>query len=234
MELQFKTDKTTRILILYHQLLNGQFVDKATFSLEHGINERTFDRDIEDVRLFLSEIFSTSELLFDKDTCAYYLTGTKPKCLDRMDATVIGKILLSSSALREDEMIGLLHALLSAAAPNDARAVQTYLQQSTDHYISKTEAALLKTLGDLYAAIHNGTDIEVVLEEDTEPVIKKLSPLEIEMIDSAFYLIAAENNSLSSIVCCPVDKIRQFQTLHSTFALTLQEKYRNKETKDHG
>lgn len=52
--------------MLYHQLLNGEHIDKAAFSLEHNITERSFDRDIEDIRLFLSEIFSSNELLFDK------------------------------------------------------------------------------------------------------------------------------------------------------------------------
>ncbi|MDD2426285.1 MAG: hypothetical protein PHU00_09745, partial [Bacteroidales bacterium] len=127
MDYQTKTDKTTRILMLYHRLLNGQYIDKITFSLDHGINERTFDRDIEDVRLFLSDSFSLSELVFDKETCSYYLTGDKPKYLDRMDAVIIGKILLSGNSLRKDEADGLLNALFSAVAPNDARAIREYL-----------------------------------------------------------------------------------------------------------
>lgn len=46
------TDKVTRILMLYQQLLNGNIVKKATFALEHQITERTFERDIDDIRLF--------------------------------------------------------------------------------------------------------------------------------------------------------------------------------------
>jgi predicted DNA-binding transcriptional regulator YafY len=234
MDYQTKTDKTTRVLMLYHRLLNGQYIDKITFSLDHGINERTFDRDIEDVRLFLSDSFSASELVFDKETCSYYLTGDKPKYLDRMDAVIIGKILLSGNALRQDEADGLLHALFSAVAPNDARAIREYLKQSMNCYTSKTDAALLKSLGDLYVVIHSGMDIEIALQEDEATVVKQISPLEIEIVDSVFYLVGAEDRNLSHVIHYRIDKIEQFHTLRSTFARALQEKYIDKETKEHG
>ena len=71
MEHLFKTDKITRILMLYHQLVNGQHINKTLFSWEHGINERSFDRDIEDLRLFLSEIYSAREIQYNKETGTY-------------------------------------------------------------------------------------------------------------------------------------------------------------------
>lgn len=67
-EENYKTDKATRVLMLYHQLLSGQTIDKVTYSLEHGVNERTFDRDIETVRLFLRDIYSGDQLLFDRES----------------------------------------------------------------------------------------------------------------------------------------------------------------------
>lgn len=220
-----KTDKITRVLTLYHQLINGQHIDKSVFSLEHGINERSFDRDIEDIRLFLSEIFSARELVFDKETASYYLTGDKPSFLDRMDATIIAKLLLSSNALRQDEMKGLFETLLSAVTPRDANAVRDYLYQDTIHYETKTESAILKTLEDLYVAIQSGADVEVVLRHDEQLAVKRLSPLEITMADSLFILVGSEDMKLSNIVRYPLDHIVSFKLLHSSFARTLQSQY---------
>ena len=62
----YKCDKITRILILYKQLCDGVEVDKASFCIEHGISERSFDRDIEDIRLFLNEIYSGDDVIYDK------------------------------------------------------------------------------------------------------------------------------------------------------------------------
>ena len=60
------TDKVTRILMLYQQLLQGNIVNKTAFTVENQITERTFERDIDDIRLFLSDSYATTELVYDK------------------------------------------------------------------------------------------------------------------------------------------------------------------------
>lgn len=224
--MKHQTDKTTRILTLYHRLLNGQHIDKPSFSAEHGINERSFDRDIEDIRLFLSEIYSCSEVLFDRNTGSYYLTGDKPKYIDRMDAAIISKILLSSSAFRYDEMDGLLDTILSTVSPHDAQAITKYLNHDKRTYQSKNDSAILKILGDLYATLRNGNDVELMINisgDRAERII--VSPLEIEFSNSNFYLVAAENRNLSTVSKFPVSQIMSFRVLSSVYAGTLADKY---------
>ena len=55
-------DKITRTLLLYSRLINGEKVNKFAFCMETDCIPRTFDRDIEDVRLYLSETFDVREL----------------------------------------------------------------------------------------------------------------------------------------------------------------------------
>lgn len=235
MEYHSKTDKITRVLMLYHRLLNGQHIDKTSFSLEHGINERSFDRDIEDVRLFLNESFSFSELIYDRELETYYLTGDRPRFMDRMDAAIISQLLLSSQSLRKDEAVGLFHALLSVVAPNDAKAIYEYLQQNVNQYQSQTDAALLKTLGDLYVVIHNSTDIMITFRVDDAVETIQIAPLEIEVVDSIFYLVGAEKMDFFRINRYRIDRIEHFQPLSSFHARTLKEKYyTNKERTEYG
>ena len=47
-------DKITRMLSLYSKLINGEGVNKTIFCFENDCSPRTFDRDIEDVRIYLS------------------------------------------------------------------------------------------------------------------------------------------------------------------------------------
>ena len=47
-------DKITRLLLLYSKLTKGEKINKTIFCLENDCSPRTFDRDIEDVRLHLS------------------------------------------------------------------------------------------------------------------------------------------------------------------------------------
>ena len=223
-----KTDKITRILILYHQLLNGQHINKALFSWEHGINERSFDRDIEDIRLFLSELHLLRDVIYDKHSDTYYLTGDTPVYMERMDAAIIARILLDSQVLRNDEMTGLCEALLKTTVPKDAAAIQNYLKYDTAQYQSDIKVPILKLLGDLYAAIDSGTDIELAIhttKSDLPPIV--VSPLEISMKDGRFYLIAAINKNIADISHFLVDEIENFFTLPTTYAEELQYQYHN-------
>ena len=44
-------DKITRILLMYSKISQGGRIYKRSFCMETGIDRRTFDRDIEDIRL---------------------------------------------------------------------------------------------------------------------------------------------------------------------------------------
>lgn len=59
-------DKITRILMLYSKLMQGEIINKTRFCLETECRSRSFDRDIEDIRLYLSESYSASELRYDR------------------------------------------------------------------------------------------------------------------------------------------------------------------------
>lgn len=59
-------DKVSRILRLFHRLIQGQKLNKADFAKSNNISERSVDRDIEDIRYYLSEIHSNAEVLFNK------------------------------------------------------------------------------------------------------------------------------------------------------------------------
>lgn len=48
-----KNDKSDRILRIYTKLMNGAVVGKAEESIYFGVNERSIQRDIDDIRDFL-------------------------------------------------------------------------------------------------------------------------------------------------------------------------------------
>ena len=212
--------------MLYYQLLNGKSVDKIIYCIENGVNERTFERDIEEIRLFLSEIYSENQLLFERESNTYYLSGRRPKYIDRMDATVILKLLLESKAFRQDEMDGLLEIMLSTVSPYDAKAIKKYLSYEIQGYNSTIETAILKILGDLYAVLNAGYDIEVMMKSIDGTAEKRIvSPLEIGYKYNEFSLIAAQEYNIENIVSISLDQIVEFKSLKTTFAQTLKEKY---------
>ena len=49
----YKNGKIERILGIYTKLLSGNIVNKLKEAQEYGVNERTIQRDIEDIRSYM-------------------------------------------------------------------------------------------------------------------------------------------------------------------------------------
>ena len=64
---------------------------------------RTFDRDIEDVRLYLSEDYSTKEVIYDRSNNCYVLSGVTKQDLEISEYRFIERLLIQSELLRKDE-----------------------------------------------------------------------------------------------------------------------------------
>ena len=220
--------------MLYDSLLNGNGIDKKTFSMEHGIDERSFDRDIEDIRMFLSDSFSCDELMFDRESNTYQLTGSRPKYIDRMEAAVISKILLESGLFRKDEMQGLLSTVISSVTPRDAKAVLGFLSDDIENYKSDTNVAILKIVEDLFVVLDSGYDIRITINDKTEITAHNISPLEIVCKNKEFKLIAAENYDLSKIIEISINSITRFENLFSFHAKALKENYYKMKEKQNG
>ena len=53
------TDKIKRVLDIYTRLTNGDIIDKSALAVEYNVNERSIQRDIEDIladKIILKEI----------------------------------------------------------------------------------------------------------------------------------------------------------------------------------
>src|SRR5699024_8381904 len=95
-------DKVTRILMMYSRLLEGGKIYKKTFCTDMEINRRTFDRDIEDIRLFLSEAYVGYDLVYDRKDESYYLNNYHRQIpLSPMEVSFLLIMIKSEQVLRK-------------------------------------------------------------------------------------------------------------------------------------
>ena len=181
-------DKITRLLILYSSLINGDKINKTMFCFENDCSPRSFDRDIEDIRLFLSEVYSVSELKYNRMNNMYYIEGSKKQKLEVMEYLFIEKILQDVSVLRNDEFSVLKSHLLM-----NTRDTSKLLVSSKINSRYKTPAhnkAILKIYGDLELAIRNSKYIRMVYQDDIgEKNISNMTPCSIRYQAGHLYFI---------------------------------------------
>ncbi|MDO4721466.1 MAG: WYL domain-containing protein [Peptostreptococcaceae bacterium] len=183
-------DKTARMLLLYSLLADGAKVRKLNFCMETDSLPRSFDRDIEDMRLYLSEIYDDRELLYDRRENSYYLRGTFRSELEVMEYQFIERILLDTAGLRKDEMDTLLLHLASNAEKSAA------LTQKKNSLMEKYEEplhrkSLLKMHGDLAQIICNQAVIRLrYTKAGGDRVEREVIPCALKYDLGYLYLIA--------------------------------------------
>ena len=150
-----RTDEVNRILIMYDIMRRGRELHKKAFCMEHGISERTFERDIEKVRTFLSENYSGQEAKYISSRNRYQMPGSCENGeLSFPELALILKILKNGQALEKNEFEGFARSLQSVAEKRKKEAVEKLIQQEISQYEEKEgQEAFLKLFGDLMECI---------------------------------------------------------------------------------
>ena len=188
-------DKLTRLLWLYSKLLNGEEVNKWSFCLEADCQSRSFDRDIEDIRMFLSETYQAATLFYSRSENTYYLTAGQRQPLEMMEYQFIERVLVDTGLLRMDELQGMLfHLAQNAQNPHRARSQQ---QLIVGQYKEPFDCVpILKIHSDLQAIIDKQAVIKILYKSDVDELIAEtVIPYAIKYDLGYLYLIAAATMS---------------------------------------
>lgn len=221
-------DKVSRILRLFHSLIQGQKLNKADFAKSNNISERSVDRDIEDIRYYLSEIHSNAEVLFNKSENAYYLSGWSDYKFSSIEVITILKVLIGSKVLRKDEMQGIMRSVRMMLDPMARREAVNSVYAEVDNYISPTHGkAILKMLEDLNRVISKRLKIDLhYTKGNGEQVTKRVLPLIFIFSDFYFYLIAfIDGADYKYPAFFRVDRIKSFNVTDEQYSEELYKTY---------
>ena len=109
--------KTTRVLRIYNKLLNGERVNKSEEANNFGVNERTIQRDIDDIRKYLEYEYGNDglvdEINYDYIDKGFYLEKIHKSKLSNSEILAICKILLDSRAFTRKEIKKLIDNIVS-------------------------------------------------------------------------------------------------------------------------
>lgn len=135
-----KNDKTTRILNLYTKLINGYTVNKAEEAQNSGVNERSIQRDIDDIRNFLENEAVNSgfinSIIYDRMEKGYRLEQVYQMKLSNSEVLAVCKILLESRAFTKKEMKSMLDRLISCCVPkSNQKLVADLISNEEFHYV---------------------------------------------------------------------------------------------------
>lgn len=194
--------------MLYSHFIRGKRVNKLAFCIENECLPRSFDRDIEDIRLFLSESFSSREILYDRLDNMYYMNGEERVELEKDEFEIIEDILLGAKILQKEELRQLLFNL--ASNTNKPLGLTNSIKRHINRYAEPPDAKpLIKMHGDLSHVINNKLVIKLKLITTYGFEELELLPCDLTAVNGSLVFVGINPITLKT-ECFGLDKIDSF------------------------
>lgn len=238
-----KSDKIERVLGIYTKLKNGYLVSKSEEALNYGVNERSIQRDIDDIRNYLEvdgeKVGCINSVIYDRIGKGYRLEQIYKMKFSNSEVLAICKILLDSRAFTKKEMTSMLDGLISCCVPKtNQQLVKDLISNEVFHYVEpRHKIKFIDIMWNIGQAIHghNYIDIGYIRMKDKAMVRRKLKPVAIMFSEYYFYLTAfiddkdvrknfdVINDSFPTIY--RIDRIRHLRVLDEKFHIPYSSRF---------
>ena len=195
---QLKGDKLERVLSIYSKLMRGCVISKSEEAERYGVNERSIQRDIDDIRTYLenrtNEDGCFDSVVYDRNAHGYRLQQIQRILLTNSEILAVCKILLDSRAFTKAEMQSILDRMVLCCTPEaDNSTVAKLIGNELFHYVEpRHRTEFIGTMWQIDQAIQESRYIEIdyTRTKDKKTVTRKLQPAAIMFSEYYFYLTA--------------------------------------------
>lgn len=226
--------KHLRILRLYTRLIEGCVINKAEEAERYGVNERSIQRDLDDLRLFFEEEAADGgdihTLVYDRKLKGYRLDSESVKILTNSEVLAVCKIILESRAFSLDELKPIIKKLLRCCVPRENyKRVESLISNEMYHYIPpRHNTRFVWKLWDIGVAVdeHRLINISYLRAQEDEPVERVLEPVGIMFSEFYFYLCAfIKDNPKEFPAIYRIDRIQSYEVKNEHFSRPYKDRF---------
>lgn len=238
----YANHKSSRLLVLYTKLLQGEAIVKAEEAARFGVDEKSLQRDIADLRAFLAnqvaEGESDKELIYDRKSGSYRLCTVDQSSLTNSEILAVCKILLDSRSLCRSEMEQIIYKLMNACVPKEnQKRVKSLIGNELFHYIEPHHGkAFVKDLWEIGTAVHEHCLMLIRYEKQDGSVVERtIQPVGIMVSEYYFYLTAYiadidkqaefQNPDDKYPTIYRIDRIQKYSVMKERFDIPYAERF---------
>lgn len=227
--MDFTANKGFRLLNIYERLNRGENVNKDNLAIEFNVSKKTIQRDINDLRVYISEThfdeFETS-IKYSKSKNSYYLVRIEREWITNKEALAICKILLESRAFNKEELTKLLKKLIMQISPIDRTIAEQIIRSELFNYIPlKHGKNLLDIIWQLSKHINNQEIIQFsYARQDGKKSQKIIKPVSIMFNEFYFYLIGF-NDDVDYPIIFRIDRMKNITAAGDKFNIEHKDKF---------
>lgn len=189
--------KYSRILDLCMRFTEGEVINKKAESERYNVNERSIQRDIDDLRVFFLnrgiENGNRQEIIYDRKAKGYYFYCENSKQMTNGEVFAISKILLESRAFTKNEISKLLDKVISnCVPPSDVKTIENLISNEKFYYIEpKHKQNLIDKVWSIAESIRANIMLNIEYRRLDGKITKRLvKPVGIMFSEFYFYMPA--------------------------------------------
>lgn len=230
--------KVERIINLYNRLAEGEVLNKADEAARFEVNERSIQRDLEDIRAyFANDPESNRELIYDRTQKGYVLVQNQKKSLTNSEILTVCKILLESRSLTKEEMYPIIDKLLQCCVPyGNYKKVSDLIGNEKFHYLEPHHGKkFVDTMWDIGSAVNEHRLMRIRYQKLKEPdkVMRMIQPVGIMFSEYYFYLCAymSASEETPDVPKRPfptiyrLDRIAEYEILNEHFHVSYADRF---------
>lgn len=235
--------KNERILSLYTRFCEGKSISKAEEAERFGVDERSVQRDIDDIRAFLDERSSAGEdtrtIKYSRVKKCYIMEGSEGTMMSNAEILAVSKILLESRAFTRKEIGAILDKMIIGCVPqNNVKLISDLIANEKFHYVElNSKTAMTDLLWEVGIAVKEHRLAEISYQRKTSDglVVERLvEPLSILFSEYYFYLLANfverdERGKTKKLYDYPavlrIDRIVKFNPTNETFYINYKDRF---------
>lgn len=237
-----KSRKIDRILNIYDKLINGEIIRKSEEAINHEVNEKSIQRDIEDIRNHLvshdNNTGYRNEVIYDRTKKGYRLEQLYQLKLSNSEILATCKILLDSRAFPKREIKGIIKKLIDCCVTKENQTlVNEMIKNELFHYIPpRHNTDFMETMWLIAQAIYTQSYIEIEYTKlPNESRKRKLIPTAIIFSEFYFYMLGfitdkevtkrfkIKNDTLPNIY--RLDRIQKITILNEHFHISYDKRF---------
>ena len=239
-----KLSKNNRTLDLYTRLCKGKVINKSEEAQRFGVDERSIQRDIDDIRSFLddcavTDTTDTRKIIYDRTKKGFIMTGNESALMDNSEILAVSKILLESRAFTKKEITAILDKLVLGCVPRkNMKLVSDLIANEKYHYVELHHKSCIKDkLWEIGNEIKQYNLLEIVYYRQVDsktPVKRIVQPVAVLFSEYYFYLNAyiTEQNEQGKYVrkydypaIFRIDRIKSYRELGEKFEIPYASRF---------
>lgn len=234
--------KYNRILKIYTRLLDGEVINKAEEALRFGVNERSIQRDIDDLRCFFADNADEGgirqEIVYSKELNGYHLVRRDASVMSNSEIFAVCKILLESRAFTKNEMMAVINKLILGCVPSvNMQKVKALVSNEMYHYTELNHHKdFIDQMWEMGEAVQKHLCMKITYTKQDNSVVERIvQPVGIMFSEFYFYLTAfienidrkTEFKNKDDIfpTIYRIDRIQKFEVLDRHFDIPYRDRF---------